>query len=104
MRQDYQQFTGRDAEIIAIGPDNTELFRQYWERERMPFIGLADAKHEVLNLYGQVFNLFKLGRMPSILVIDPSGRVRYRHDGGSMTDYPSDEALLAILYTIRDEE
>ena len=97
LRQDYEEFTRRDAEVVVIGPENAEAFAAYWARERLPFIGLPDPKHSVLKLYGQEVNLFKLGRMPAQVIVDKQGRARYAHYGHAMSDIPENGQLLALL-------
>ena len=97
LRQDYDQFTARDAEIVTIGPENAAAFRKYWAENKMPFVGLPDPDHSVLKLYGQQVNLFKLGRMPAQMIIDKSGILRYIHYGHSMQDIPENAELLELL-------
>jgi hypothetical protein len=62
----------------------------------LPFIGLPDPKASVLKLYGQVVNLFKLGRMPAQVLIDKAGGARFVHYGHSMSDIPSNQEILAL--------
>lgn len=97
LRQDYQKFVEHDAEIIVLGPDNSDAFQRYWEKKELPFIGLPDPDHRVLKLYDQEVNLFKLGRMPAQVIIDKDGRVRYVHYGRSMSDIPDNEEILNLL-------
>ncbi len=97
LRQDYEKFAAREAEVIVIGPEDAEAFARYWEEHRLPFVGLPDPKHTVLKLYGQEVNLFKLGRMPAQAIIDQDGIVRWIHYGHSMSDIPPNEELLALL-------
>jgi peroxiredoxin len=97
LRQDYQEFVGRDAEVVVVGPDSEEAFRDYWRRESLPFVGLADPAHAVAQRYGQEVNLLKLGRLPALMVIDKAGQVRYTHYGGSMSDIPPSGEILAVL-------
>ena len=104
LRQGYQEFVSRDAEIVIVGPEDRQAFATYWQDERMPFVGLPDPKHTVLKLYGQKVNLFKLGRMPAQVIVDKSGQARYVHYGHSMSDIPSNEELLALLDTINQQE
>ena len=47
--------------------------------------------------YRQEVNLFKLGRMPLNCVIDANGYVRFAHYGKSMSDIPSNDALLHVI-------
>ncbi len=97
LRQDYQQFVDRGAEIVVVGPEGPEAFGQYWQQEGLPFVGLPDPKHGVLKLYGQEVKLFKLGRMPAQVIVDREGIARYVHYGHSMSDIPPNEEVLAIL-------
>jgi len=103
LRDDFAAFTARDAEILTIGPDGPRSFERYWEKENLPFRGLPDPKHLVANLYGQEVNLFKLGRIPALLVVDKKGQVRYQHYSASMADIPENSLILAILDQINQE-
>jgi peroxiredoxin len=97
LRRDYDEFVERDAEVIAIGPEDKAAFARYWEKENLPFVGLPDPKHTVLKLYGQEIKLFKLGRMPAQVIVDKKGQTHYVHYGHSMSDIPPNEELLALL-------
>ena len=97
LRQGYEEFTARDAEIVVVGPEGQAAFAAYWQEEGLPFVGLPDPTHSVLKLYGQEVNLFKLGRMPAQVIVDKSGQARYVHYGHSMSDIPSNAELLALL-------
>jgi len=101
LRRDYKKFVDRDTEILSIGPESQKAFQDYWEKEKLPFVGLADADHKVANRYGQAVRLLKLGRMPSQLIIDLEGKIRSRHDGSSMRDIPDNKDVLAELDQIR---
>jgi peroxiredoxin len=97
LRDDYQRFTGRGAVILAVGPNDAGAFQRYWEKERIPFIGLPDPDHTVARLYRQEVNLFKLGRMPLNCIVDVKGYVRYAHYGASMRDIPSNRELFRVI-------
>ena len=97
LRDQYERFTTRGVEILAIGPNPPASFEQYWQKEQIPFIGLPDPEHRVALLYRQEVNLFKLGRMPLNCVVDPEGYIRYAHYGTSMQDIPSNEELLQVI-------
>ncbi len=103
LRQDYKKFLQRDAEIIVIGPEDPNSFRAYFEKEKLPFIGLADPTHSVLKHYGQEVNIFKLGRMPGQMIIDKSGILRFIHYGHDMTDIPSNQEILELLDFLQNE-
>ena len=76
---------------------------RYWEVEHLPFIGLPDPKHVVANLYGQEVNLFKLGRIPALMVIDKKGQVRFQQYSNSMSDIPENDLILGLLDKINSE-
>ncbi|GAB4460400.1 MAG: hypothetical protein Kow0070_16540 [Anaerolineales bacterium] len=97
LRDDYQRFVGRNTEILAVGPNSPSAFEQYWENERIPFIGLPDPEHHVARMYRQEVNLFKLGRMPLNCVVDKNGYIRFAHYGASMSDIPSNDALFRVI-------
>ena len=97
LRNRYADFVSRGAEIVAVGPGSPEIFKRYWKYERIPFIGLPDPDHQVALLYRQEVNLFKLGRMPLICIVDKNGFVRYVHYGASMRDISSTADLLHVI-------
>ena len=103
LRQDYQKFTGREAAIIAVGPENAKDFAEYWQSRDMPFTGIPDPKHSIADLYSQRVDILKLGRMPAMFVIDKEGKIRFRHYGNSMSDIPKDEDILALLDDLNKE-
>jgi peroxiredoxin len=103
LRQDYQKFVDRDAEIVVVGPDVERAFIDYWRKENLPYVGLADPTHSVARRYGQEVDLLKLGRMPALMVIDKAGQVAYKHYGGSMSDIPPNPQILAILDELNQE-
>lgn len=94
LRQDYDRFQALDTEIIVVGPESSGAYKDYWEGNSLPFIGLPDPSHTVLKRYGQEVNLFKLGRMPAMLLIDNKGLVRFVHYGHSMSDIPDNDDVL----------
>jgi peroxiredoxin len=97
LRQDYQEFVKRQAQVIVIGPEDAKAFIKYWCRQSLPFIGLPDPKASVLKLYGQEINLFKLGRMPAQVIVDKAGVARFVHYGHSMSDIPENAEVLSLL-------
>ena len=103
LRQDYEQFVARDAEVLVIGPDGPRAFIRTWQTEGFQFPGLADPQHTVANSYNQEVNLLKLGRMPAVLVVDKQGRIRFEHYGESMSDIPLNQEVLGVLDELNRE-
>jgi peroxiredoxin len=103
LRQDYQKFVDRNAEVVVVGPDDEKAFQEYWQKENLPFVGLADPRHLVADVYGQEVKLLKMGRMPAMMVIDKEGEVRFQHYGHAMYDIPPNNQILAILDGLNKE-
>jgi peroxiredoxin Q/BCP len=103
LRQDYQEFVSRDAKVVVVGPDTRSAFRDFWQKEDMPVIGLADPSHTVAQRYGQEVKLLKMGRMPALMVIDKAGVVRYKHYGDAMSDIPPSSEILAVLDALNEK-
>jgi peroxiredoxin Q/BCP len=104
LRRDYAKFVERDAEVIAVGPEDYDAFQEWWKEHEMPFVGLADPGHAVADLYGQETHLLKAGRMPAQFVIDKQGQVRFKHYGNSMADIPPNAEMLQLLDALNDGE
>lgn len=100
LRHDYDRFIERQTEVIAVGPDSKQAFLDYWKAQKIPFIGLADPDHEVARRYEQEVNLLKLGRMPTQLLIDKLGIVRFVHYSNSMSDITENDEILARIDNI----
>jgi peroxiredoxin len=100
LRQDYVEFQKRNTEVIALGPDGPNAFKNYWANENLPFIGLADIKSKVASQYHQEVNWLKAGRMPAVLVIDLDGKIFCIQYGESMADIPTNDELFKILDTM----
>jgi len=96
-RDAYAGFVDRGAELLAVGPDAAEPFQRYWERERIPFIGMPDPDHRVAKMYRQEINLFKFGRMPMNCIIDTNGNIRYIHYSVTRLDYPDTEIFFNVI-------
>ncbi len=97
LHQDYDKFQEKDLEIVAIGPENREKFKKYWDENQLRFYGIPDESHSVLKLYGQEVNLFKLGRMPAQMLVDKEGVLRYVHFGHSMKDIPENKEIFELI-------
>jgi peroxiredoxin len=104
LRQDYQKLIERNTEIIAIGPETTKAFADWWHQHEMPFIGIADPEHVIAKMYGQQVKLIKLGRMPASLLIDKNGLIRYKHFGESMSDIPENQRMLTLIDDLNQED
>ena len=80
-----------------MGPDSAQAFKRYWADHNLPFPGMPDPGHGVARRYQQEVNLFKLGRMPLLIVLDQRGVIRYIHRAASMSDIPDKRTLLDVV-------
>jgi peroxiredoxin len=92
-----RKFLERDSEIIAVGPENPKDFSEWWNKHKMPFIGIADPDHAIAKLYGQQEKFLKGGRMPALFIINKDGRMSFKHYADWPGDIPSDDTLLSRL-------
>jgi peroxiredoxin len=97
MKQDFKEFTSRNAAIVVVAPHAAEKVAEYWKKEELPMIGVPDEDGKLANLYGQEWKLLKLGRMPALFVIDRKGAIAFAQYGKSMSDIPKNIEMLQVL-------
>ncbi len=100
LRHQYADLLARDAEVLVVAPDSPDALRRYWEKEALPFPGLADPDHAVADRYRQQVKILKFGRLPAVFIVDRQGQIRAQHYGRSMSDIPTIEAVIALLGSI----
>jgi hypothetical protein len=64
---------------------------------------MPDPDHVVARRYRQEINILRLGRMPLVMVIDRAGVIRFAYRASSMSDIPSNAALLEVIDSLGDE-
>ena len=97
MRKDYQAFTDIGAQIVVITQHEADKMREYWKKEKLPFVGIADPEEVIANIYHQQWKLIKLGRMPAQFVVNCAGMIVFAHYGSSMSDIPANKKMLKII-------
>jgi peroxiredoxin len=97
LRRDWPSFEARRTVLLAIAPDRPEQLRDFWKQENYPFPGFADPDHQVSSLYGQKADPFQKGRLPTLVIVDRSGQIRFRYDSSSPADTPSNQVVLKEL-------
>jgi peroxiredoxin Q/BCP len=103
LRQDYQEFIDRDAEVIVVGTEKAKSFSDYWGSEKIPFIGIPDPAHTIAKLFRPEINTQEIDCIPALIVIDKDGKIRYTHYGTSMSEIPSNEDILSLLDDLNKE-
>lgn len=102
LRRELDGYADRHTAILIIAPDQPDALREFWMREEIPLICLADPDHRVASRYKQKVE-FRRGRMPLVVIVSWDGRIRYRHDASSEADIPANSTLFAILERINRE-
>ena len=102
MKQDFKEFTSRNATIVVVVPHAAEKVAEYWKKEELPMIGIPDEDEKLANLYGQEWKLLKLGRMPALFVIDRKGALAFVQYGTSMSDIPGNSDMLKVLDGVKE--
>lgn len=123
LRQDYQQFRDRGAEIVVVTMGNAEQTSAFWQTYRLPFPGLCDPEQRAYQTYslpdgdvrllagpgilGKTFvGFFKHGvskptgsglQMPGVFIVDQQGIVCYNHPYQSSADNPPNSLILQKL-------
>jgi len=97
MRHDFEKFQERKVPIAVIVPHDSQRVKTFWEEESLPFIGIPDPEGILGKLYGQEWNLLKLGRMPALFIVDQQGKIRFAHYGKDMADIPENIEMLNII-------
>lgn len=97
LHHDKEDFDARDTVIVAVGPEDTKKFQEYWKDKNFEFYGIPNGKDRVMKDYGQEVKPLKAGRMPAQIVIDKEGIIRYIHYGKSMKDIPDNKEILQLI-------
>lgn len=97
LRDHYEDFQGRNTEIIALAVHNLAGAGQVARVTEALFPILADPDHAVAEAYG-VYNVLGDGiATPSVFIIDTSGQIVWSHVGWNAADRPSIQTILENL-------
>ena len=79
---------------------NRDAVRRYIEETGLPFDILIDARRDVVRAYG-VWHRIGLDALnisrPAVFLIDPDGSIAYSFVGDHQREFPTQDALLAIV-------
>jgi peroxiredoxin Q/BCP len=96
-RGDYE---AAGATVLGVSPDEPGALRRFADKHGLPFTLLADAEHEVAELYGtwvekSMYGKRRMGVQRSTFVIDPEGKVA--HVVPKVSPKTHDDVVLAAL-------
>jgi len=103
LRDEYEEFQRRGAEVICIAPHDVAETRSLVDELGLPFPVLADDNRAVFLEYDVQSRLWSLGQRPGVYVIDRKGIIRWAHLGTQQWDIPSNQDVLAILDILTTE-
>ena len=103
MRDDYQSFRDRGAEIVAIAPHDATEANRLAKDLAIPFPVLADDNRAVFLAYDVQSRPWSLGQRPAVYLIDPDGLIRWAYRGSQQWDIPPNGKVLEAIDAINAE-
>ena len=94
--REFEEFESRGAQIAGISVDPPSNNARMVGKLSLPFPLLSDPEGELARLCG-LWNEEEGVAVPSIVIVDQSGEVRYLYSGTDIADRPRDEEVLAAL-------
>ena len=92
----FEEFERRGAQIAGISVDPPANNARMVGKLLLPFPLLSDPEGELARMFG-LWNAKDGVAVPSVVVVDQSGEVRYLYSGTDVADRPGDEEVLAAL-------
>ena len=92
----FEEFESRGVQLAGISVDPPSHNARMVGKLQLPFPLLSDPEGELTRHFG----LWDVGEgvaVPSIVVVDQTGEVRYLYKGGDFADRPTDEQVFAGL-------
>lgn len=105
MRDSLHDFTGLNAEVLAISIDSVFVLAKFKEIEKLNFELLSDFNREVSQAYGALYSEFILEMRGvakrSAFVVDKDGIIRYAEVLEKSSDLPDMEAIQTALKELK---
>src|SRR5918994_1829559 len=92
----YEEFESRGAQVAGISVDPPSNNARMVGKLLLPFPLLSDPEGELARLCG-LWNAEEGVAVPSVVVVDQSGEVRYLYSGTDVLDRPGDDEIFAVL-------
>ncbi len=107
LKTDYPKFTALHATIAAISVDELEDSSDLNRQWNFPFPLLSDPTLKVIDAYGARHvgghGIHDIAR-PTIIIIDPYRKVRFKYIGKNAVDRPTDNEILYTVQQIQKED
>lgn len=102
MRDEFDAFQTRGAQVVCVAPHGVDDAREIKERDTLPFTVLADEDRAVFRAYDVASTMLSLGQRPAVFVVDAQGDVRFAYVGSQQWDIPKNAQVLECLDTLSD--
>jgi peroxiredoxin len=107
LKTDYPIFTVLHTTIAAISVDELEDSADFNRQWNFPFPLLSDPQLKVIDAYGARHvgghGIHDIAR-PTIVIIDPNRKVRFKYIGKNAADSPTDNEILYSIQQIQKED
>lgn len=100
LKDDYPRFIQQHAIVYAVSTDLVEESLNFNQQWRFPFTLLSDVNLNLIGAYGAVNKAGHNGHPiahPTVIIIDPQKKIRYKYIGANPQDRPSDDEILAEI-------
>ncbi|MDQ4129049.1 MAG: peroxiredoxin family protein [Actinomycetota bacterium] len=94
--RNYEEFERRGAQVAGISVDPPRNNARMVGKLLLPFPLLSDPEGEIARRCG-LWDAEEGAAVPSVIVVDQSGEVRYLYTGGDLADRPGDDEVFAAL-------
>jgi peroxiredoxin len=94
--REFEEFEERGAQLAGISVDPPPNNARMVGKLQLPFPLLSDPEGELARMCG-LWDAEEGVAVPSVVIVDQGGEVRYLHAGEDVADRPKDEALFAVL-------
>lgn len=100
VRDRWEDYSGTGAEVVGISTDSVESHRRFAENRQLPLRLLSDPEGRVIESYG--VRSWLPGRAArAVVVVDPSGVIRYRKVQPLSLFRPKDDEIIAAVRAAR---
>lgn len=97
MRDDYERFSARDTEVLAISAEGAAAGEAYLRSHPLPYPVVVDADHKIFDAYDVTSRMMSLGQRPGLFVVDADGLIRLDSIGVQQWQIPPNEKVLEVL-------
>ena len=94
--EDFDQFAGKEVEILPISVDSTASLREFKNKLQMKTDLLSDFKRDISRAYG-VLNEDRFYSNRAYFLVDKDGRVRWSHVEGNNSERRENSEILSAI-------